>query len=104
MKKRFLLGLVTSLLSLSVFAGEGDIVAGKKKSMICAGCHGIDGIAQVPGFPSLRGKNEQYFINAMKAYQAQRRTGGSAAMMSAQANALSEQDIKDLAAYYANMK
>lgn len=96
-----LLGLFT--FSTSTFA-QGDAAAGQKKSMVCAACHGTNGIAVIPGYPNLKGQNEQYLISSLNAYKNKQRSGGMSTVMQAQATLLSEQDIKNLAAYYANMK
>ncbi|GAL12640.1 cytochrome c553 [Vibrio astriarenae] len=63
-----------------------------------------DGIATIPGYPNLKGQNEQYLISSVKAYKNKERQGGLAAVMQAQASMLSDQDIADLAAYYASLK
>ncbi|NAW68546.1 c-type cytochrome [Vibrio sp. V27_P1S3P104] len=102
---KILMGLVvtSSLLTGPVLAA-GDAAAGKAKSAICATCHGADGIAVIPGYPNLKGQNEQYLITSVKAYKNKQRTGGLAVVMQAQSMMLSDQDIADLAAYYANLK
>jgi cytochrome c553 len=81
---------------------EGDPEAGKQKNAMCAGCHGIPGFRtaypEVYSVPKLGGQNEAYLINALKAYKAGERSHPS---MTAIAGSLSEQDMADLAAYYA---
>ncbi|NMU29959.1 cytochrome c, partial [Vibrio parahaemolyticus] len=47
---------------------------------------------------------EQYIISSIKAYKNKERTGGLAAVMQAQASLLSDEDIANLAAYYASLK
>ncbi|GAM73062.1 cytochrome c553 [Vibrio ishigakensis] len=98
--------LVTAVLGLGVSFGAtaGDAAAGKAKSAICAACHGADGIAVIDGYPNLAGQNEKYLVSSMKAYKAKQRNGGLAAVMQAQASMLSDEDIANLAAYYASMK
>ncbi|WP_413771775.1 c-type cytochrome, partial [Vibrio harveyi] len=49
-------------------------------------------------------QNEQYIESSIKAYKAGQRTGGLAPVMQAQANLLSDEDIANLAAYYASLK
>lgn len=98
---------VSIVLGLGLMAGNavaGDIAAGKEKSAVCAACHGADGIAVIPGYPNLKGQNEQYLVSSIKAYKAGQRTGGLAAVMQAQANMLSDDDIANLAAYYSSLK
>lgn len=89
---------------LSTFSAlAGDVEAGKSKSAVCAACHGQKGISQVPMYPNLAGQQEQYLVSAMKAYKDKNRTGGMAALMQGQVASLSDQDIADLAAYYASL-
>ncbi|GGX56160.1 hypothetical protein GCM10007392_24940 [Saccharospirillum salsuginis] len=57
-----------------------------------------------PIYPNLAGQKEQYLISALKAYKSQERKGGNAAVMWGLAAGLSEQDIEDLAAYYASLE
>ncbi len=101
--KATLIGLVALTLSGSVLAA-GQVDAGKAKSAVCSACHGVDGVAVIPGYPSLKGQNEQYLVSSMKAYKNGQRTGGLATMMQAQAGMLSDQDIDNLAAYFASLK
>ncbi len=98
---------ISVVLGLGLLAGNavaGDIAAGKAKSAICAACHGADGIAVIPGYPNLKGQSEQYIVSSIKAYKAGQRTGGLAPVMQAQASMLSDDDIANLAAYYASLK
>jgi cytochrome c553 len=82
-------------------AGNANAEAGKAKAAACAGCHGADGVSvNLPG-PTLAGQNEAYFIEAMKAYGTGARNNP---MMSPAAQGLSNEDIENLAAYYAARK
>ncbi|WP_159655262.1 c-type cytochrome [Vibrio atypicus] len=103
--KKFAIGLVIGmgLMSGQVMAA-GDVAAGQAKAAICAACHGADGIAMIPGYPNLKGQNEQYIITSINAYKNKERNGGLAAVMQAQAAMLSDADIANLAAYYASLK
>jgi len=103
--KKVALGLVLGLGLLSGNAmAAGDVAAGKAKAAVCAACHGADGIAMIPGYPHLKGQNEQYIISSLNAYKNKERNGGLAAVMQAQASMLSDADIANLAAYYASLK
>ena len=104
--KKVIYGIVVAmgLLGSSIAFAQGDAAAGKAKSMVCSACHGSNGIAAIPGYPDLKGQNEQYLINALTAYKNGQRAGGYSNIMQIQAKLLSEQDIKNLAAYYANLK
>ncbi len=71
--------------AMSGAALAGDVAAGQAKAAVCAACHGMDGIAVIPGYPNLKGQSEQYLISSVKAYKNKERTGGLAAVMQAQA-------------------
>lgn len=80
---------------------EGDATAGKSKTAMCAGCHGIAGFRsaypETYHVPKLGGQNAAYIVSALKAYKAGERNHPT---MKAIAGSLSEQDMADLAAYY----
>ncbi|MDG9668812.1 cytochrome c [Hahella sp. CR1] len=97
-----LAGMASILLSVS--AQAADAAAGKAKSAVCAACHGADGKAIIPTYPNLAGQNEQYLVEALKAYRSKNRNGGQAVIMQGQAAALSDDDIANLAAYFSSMK
>ncbi|RXJ72498.1 cytochrome C biogenesis protein CcsB [Veronia nyctiphanis] len=103
MKKLLPVICVALGISSPTFAA-GDAAAGKAKAAVCAACHGADGIALIPGYPNLKGQNEQYLVSALQAYKAGQRTGPNAMIMQGQATGLSDADMSNLAAYYASMK
>lgn len=76
----------------------GDAAAGKSKSTTCAACHGGDGNSLNPQWPSLAGQHSKYIQDQLMAFKSGERNN---ILMSAQAMALSDQDMADLAAYYA---
>ena len=97
-------GVLIFLISAAVSntAVAGDIKAGRQKALICQTCHGLnDGLAKLPEAPNLAGQSEFYLINSLKAYKTGERKND---MMSAVAPALSQNDIEDLAAYFAAIK
>jgi cytochrome c553 len=96
------IGALICLVSGGAFAG--DIEAGKTKSAICAACHGPDGHALIDGYPNLAGQNEKYIISAINGYKTKERNGGMSMLMQAQASLLTDDDIANLAAYYASLK
>ena len=82
---------------------EGDIEAGRIKSYTCTGCHGIPGYNNVyPTYkvPKIGGQNYEYLVLALNAYANGERKH---ATMNDQAASLSEQDIADIAAYFASL-
>lgn len=84
---------------------KGNIEAGREKNSMCIGCHGIPGykasFPEVYSVPMIAGQNQQYLIVALRAYASGERTHPT---MDAISSSLSEQDMADLAAYYANLK
>lgn len=97
------MGVVLGLCSLSAMAA-GDAAAGKGKSASCMACHGAEGKVSVPMYPNLAGQNAMYLEHALQAYKKGERNGGQAEVMKAYVSALSDDDIADLAAYYAGLK
>jgi cytochrome c553 len=87
--------------SPAILHAEGKISAGKEKSTTCAGCHGDDGNSQVSTFPKLAGQHASYVTKQLHAFKTGARHD---AMMAPLATSLSEEDILDLAAYYASEK
>lgn len=80
-----------------------DAEAGKAISGVCVACHGQNGVSQVPIYPNLAGQKAQYLESALKAYKNGERSGGQSALMVPQAKNLSDEDIANLAAYYASL-
>lgn len=99
-----MLGLIiaTAMLTAgpSVLAA-GDVAAGKTKSAVCASCHGPDGVSPQPNFPIIAGQYQDYIVRALKDYKSGERE--NPIMKGFVAN-LSEQDMKDLAAYFYSQK
>ena len=103
--------LLTTLFGLSVACAtgslhaqeiKGDAKAGAGKTAMCVGCHGIPGyqanFPEVYKVPKIGGQDAKYIAAALEAYKKGERKFPS---MRAIAETLSEQDIADLAAYYA---
>ncbi|MEX5716598.1 cytochrome c [Serratia ureilytica] len=84
--------------------GGGDAAAGQAKAAACAACHGAQGKVTVPMYPNLAGQNAMYLQHALQAYKKGERNGGQAEVMKAYVSGLSDDDIADLAAYYASLK
>jgi cytochrome c553 len=81
-------------------AASGDPQQGQDKSTMCAQCHGKNGISIVPIYPNLAGQKEQYLVLSLKAYRSGERINMA---MTPHARNLSDEDIADLAAFYARM-
>lgn len=99
--KRFVSVLVVA--SCSFLSGQavaaGDVEAGKQKSEACVACHGEAGKGGMPGFPVLAGQHADYLVQALKKYQSGERPN---LMMAGMVAGLSEQDMLDLAAFFAS--
>ncbi|MDR5902526.1 MULTISPECIES: c-type cytochrome [Halomonas] len=100
--------LVATLLGGALLAMDaqaaGDAAAGEAKIAVCAACHGTDGMATAPIYPNLAGQSATYLESSLKAYRAGERGGGMSAMMTPQAQSLSDEDIADIAAYYSSLE
>ncbi|MGH8708546.1 MAG: c-type cytochrome [Burkholderiales bacterium] len=82
---------------------RGDAEAGKQKaSQICAACHGPAGNQPTaPENPILAGQHYDYLVRALKGYKSGKRDN---AVMKGFAASLSQQDIEDLAAWFASQE
>ena len=84
---------------------SGDAKVGAQNIQRCQGCHGIEGwrtaFPEVYKVPKIAGQHQAYLVSALKAYKSgERRNAG----MRAIAISLSDKDMADLAAYYAEAK
>ena len=83
----------------------GNADAGAKKNAMCIGCHGIPdyktAFPTVYRVPKIAGQSEKYLVVALNAYKNGERNHPS---MKGIVAGLSDQDIADLAVYYANKK
>lgn len=75
-----------------------DVAAGRRKALACQTCHGLDGIAKVPDAPHLAGQPAVYLVRELTAYRSGARRSE---VMSVATKSLSDEDIRDLSAYYA---
>lgn len=88
-----------ALMASSAFAG--DVAAGKAKSMMCAACHGAEGVSAVPMYPNLAGQKEAYLVKQLKDFKSGARKDP---VMAPMAMGLTDADIANLSAYYASLK
>lgn len=98
------LGMAAALAALTAFTpvhAAGNPVAGKNKSATCAACHGPDGNSATANFPKLAGQHESYLVKQLHDFKSGARKDP---VMSAQAANLSDEDMADLAAYYASQE
>jgi len=95
-------GLGFLVFLVPVYAGGGNVAAGKAKAGSCAGCHGPDGNGGAdPAWPKLAGQDADYLVKQMKDFKSGARKDP---IMAGMAAPLSSQDIQDIAAYYSNQK
>ena len=93
-------GLLLSFAGPPAFAG-GDPVAGEKVAERCQACHGSDGNSPAPLFPHLAGQYEDYLLKTLEDY----RTGAREdPVMRSFAEQLSEEEMADVAAFYARQE
>ena len=76
-----------------------DPIAGKEKSQLCQGCHGEFGISIDPLIPKLAGQYGNYISKQIRNYKAGKRTHQ---IMSAMAATIGDDDLSDIAAYFAS--
>jgi cytochrome c553 len=100
---RLALWLVCGLASLAVSlsAQAQNASAGKDKAGMCATCHGPTGLSQLPNAPHLAGQPAIYLVEQMKNYRSGKRPNEVMAVI---AKPLTDQEIDDLAAWYASIE
>jgi cytochrome c553 len=106
--KKIILALL-ALAGIANLAPAAEVTANadaaKYKTAMCSGCHGIPGykstFPEVYQVPMIGGQSAKYIENALKAYQKGDRKHPT---MRGIAASLSDQDMADLAAYYAQKK
>ena len=100
--KRLVLLIALVASAGTVSAATGNIEAGASKSAICAACHGVDGNSSVSIYPKLAGQSAIYLQKQLAAFKNSQTSGRYDPTMLGMVMALSEQDMADLAAYYAS--
>jgi cytochrome c553 len=93
-----LLALAAALLLAPPPAAAADAAAGERKAEACAACHGPGGRSEIAEVPSLAGQRSRYIILALYQFRTGRRLSEAMAPFAA---GLSDEDLSDLAAYYA---
>jgi cytochrome c553 len=97
-----------SVIAISVFGlmaslpaqAAGDAKSGRQKALQCQACHGLDGLSKLPEAPNLAGQVEVYLAKALHDFKSGARQNE---MMTAVSQTLSDEDIDNLAAYYARL-
>jgi cytochrome c553 len=86
---------------LPTTADAADAKAGRQKITVCQACHGLDGLSKNPEAPNLAGQVESYLVKALNDYKSGARSNET---MNIVAKDLSDQDMADVAAYYASIQ
>ncbi len=95
---------VSLLLTLGISGlahAAGDAAAGQGKIAMCSACHNADGNSMVPNFPKLAGQGERYLLKQMRDIKSGDRP---VVEMTGMLDAMSEQDLADISAWYASQK
>ncbi len=97
---------LSALLSMSAFsatetkaAAKPDLAKGEEKAQVCAACHTADGSRGSPANPILQGQHPEYLAKQLAEFKAGKRVN---AVMSGMAAMLSDDDMKNVAAFYAS--
>jgi cytochrome c553 len=100
--------LVSMLLALGICGSShaadkvvGDAAAGKAKTAVCGACHGPDGNSMAPNFPKIAGQGERYLLKQLHEIKDGKRV---VLEMTGLLNNLGDQDLADIAAFYAGQK
>ncbi|WP_345843291.1 c-type cytochrome [Shewanella algae] len=105
MKKLALALSIVAAISSPAIA-EGNAEAGKTKAIVCSACHGLDGNSMIDMYPKLAGQHTTYLQKQLREFRSAAQTGGKDGrmdpIMGGMAVALSDQDIADVAAYFAS--
>lgn len=99
MKKIVLLVLLTC--AYGVAHADGDPEAGKALTTVCVACHGNDGNSLVGAFPNIAGQTQKYLLKQMQEIKSGARPVPT---MAGQLDNMSDEDLNNVAAYYASQK
>lgn len=91
---------LSSVNNEKVLAGGGEAPA-LEQAVTCAACHGQNGIAMAPNWPTLAGQHEDYIVHALQQYRAGKRTDP---VMKPMADSLAEEDIALLAKHFSRLE
>lgn len=103
-------GTVLALLATTLAPGlaaaqdqpTGDAAAGRKVALrVCQVCHGINGIAKRPDAANLAGQDPGYIFRQLAAFRSGERKNDTMGPVS---HMLSEQQMRDVAAFYGDIK
>jgi len=98
---RYTLLAMLAIATMNVHAAGGDAKKGEAKAGTCVACHGPQGNSVNPTWPKLAGQHAAYLVKQLKAFKSGARKDP---LMAPQAMTLSEDDMNNLAAYFAAQK
>jgi cytochrome c553 len=94
-------GLLLVVVSYGALALTGNPISGQQKSAACVACHGIDGNTTTATWPKIAGMSEGYLLKQLLEYKKGEKGSRFDPTMYSIVATLSEQDLADLAAFYA---
>jgi cytochrome c553 len=92
------IGCVLACSVVAGAAGAGDAALGAQKAAVCGACHGMAGTSVNPEWPSLAGQHESYIVAQLQQFKQGTRVNP---LMTPMAALLSEADMRDLGAHFA---
>lgn len=92
------IGFVLAGCLMAFLAFAGDAAAGAAKAAVCAACHGVTGSSVNPEWPNLAGQHQSYVAAQLALFK---QGGRQDALMSPMAAGLTETDMQDLGAHFA---
>lgn len=98
---KIIVSLLLCLGLIGAVQAAGDPAAGQAKTIVCGACHGVDGNSPVANFPKLAGQGERYLLKQMQDIKSGARP---VVEMTGMLDPLNDQDMADIAAYYAAQK
>lgn len=99
--------MLAAALSAAMVSGQAQAGDGKAlyADKTCSACHGKDGNKPLmPDYPKIAGQNQAYIVKQMTDIKSGARANGNSAAMKGVMVLVSEQDIKDIAAYVSKLK
>ena len=92
---------ILTLMGAGATGAADRVEGGLRKAVQCVACHGLEGVAPNPTFPHLAGQNAAYLAIQLERFRTGERYHP---LMTPVAQALSDRDIEDLAAYYSELR
>ncbi|SDH16423.1 Cytochrome c553 [Pseudomonas flavescens] len=98
---KMIVSLLVALGLVGAVQAAGDPAVGQAKAVVCGACHGVDGNSPLPNFPKLAGQGERYLLKQMQDIKSGARP---VLEMTGMLEPLGDQDMADVAAYFAAQK